>query len=452
MPAMASTLRLAVALLGALVLAIPGPAAAQAPIPAKITSPTMPTPAFVRAAYSHQVTVTGTEPIVVTAEGLPPGLVYDDTTRRVTGIPTQTGTFVVTLRATNGVAPPDAQVSTVSLFNPPLQILTSMPLAPSLPIGTPVSIPLEATGGLAPYKWDLVGGALPPGLALAVDGHIVGTPTTPGTFPFTARVRDVLDNFDSRGYQLSVGGVLTALKLAMTPNPSVAGQDVAVTATVEAVDAPPPPTGSVTLWIAGAGTRCPDPFESGPDPVTTNTRSVAVTAGVAQTSVAGLGIGLFRVCARFEPSAQYGTSSIGPVDLFVIKGILLSTPKVTLEAPAHARAGASMRGRVVVEGLGTSARPTGTVRVRAGSRDLGELAIVDGVAAFTTTAPGLPGTFAITASYAGDAAFAPGVADPAYVAVSKAELAEPVPVGGAWLALVAIALAGFAAARLRRRR
>jgi hypothetical protein len=60
---------------------------------------------------------------------------------------------------------------------------------------------------------------------------------------------------------------------------------------------------------------------------------------------------------------------------------------------------------------------------------------------------------AITASYAGDGAFSPAVGEPAYVAVSKAVLTEPVPATGhAALALVAMAMAGVAALRLRRRR
>jgi len=68
-----------------------------------------------------------------------------------------------------------------------------------------------------------------------------------------------------------------------------------------------------------------------------------------------------------------------------------------------------VRGRVVIEAVGTTARPGGTVRVRSGLHDLGEVAIVDGVASFSTVAPDVAGTIAITASYAGDGAFSPAV-------------------------------------------
>ena len=74
-------------------------------------------------------------------------------------------------------------------------------------------------------------------------------------------------------------------------------------------------------------------------------------------------------------------------------------------------------------------------------------------AAFSVKAPETPGVIAITASYAGDAAFSPAVGEPAYVAVSKAVVSEPVPAtDDAALALLALALAGLAALRLRARR
>ena len=421
-------------------------------IPPKITSPPLPTPALVDLDYLHQVTVTGTAPVVVTAEGLPPGLAYDDATRRVTGKPTLAGTFLVTLRATNGVAPPDAQVSVVEVRYAPLQIVTPPPLAPPLVILAPVSLAVEAAGGLKPYKFDIAAGALPPGLTLAEDGRITGAPTTPGSYTFTVRVYDVLTQFDARDYTLVVQKIQTTLKLGLAPNPAVAGQVVVATATVEATVGPPP-GGTLEAWVAGPGTRCPEPFESGSDPVTPNAKSAALAGGVAQIAFPDLSIGRFRVCARYGGGPQHAEATLGPIDLFVIKGILLPSPKVTLQAPAHAWVGRTISGSVVLETAGTSVRPSGAVRVRAGTRDLGEIALADGTATFSVTAPDTPGVIAITASYAGDGAFSPAVAEPTYVAVSKAEVTQPIPASGdAALVVIALALAGLAARRLRRRR
>ncbi len=53
---------------------------------------------------------------------------------------------------------------------------------------------LTATGGYAPYKWSIVGGALPAGLHLqATSGKIVGKPKSPGISTFTVQAVDTKD-------------------------------------------------------------------------------------------------------------------------------------------------------------------------------------------------------------------------------------------------------------------
>ena len=156
----------------------------------------------------------------------------------------------------------------------------------------------------------------------------------------------------------------------------------------------------------GAGPGEPE-NESGPDPVTSNAKSAAVTGGVAQIAFPDLSIGRFRVCARYGGGTVHQASTAGPVDLFVIKGILLPSPKMSLDVPSHAAPGETIAGRVVLDAAGAASKPGGTVRVRAGTRDLGEIPIVDGVAALSVVAPAEPGVMTLTASYAGDAAFSP---------------------------------------------
>ena len=59
-------------------------------------------------------------------------------------------------------------------------------------VNVPYSSAITATGGTAPYTYAIVSGALPPGLNLADPntGVIAGTPTTAGTFTFTAQITD----------------------------------------------------------------------------------------------------------------------------------------------------------------------------------------------------------------------------------------------------------------------
>jgi Matrixin/Putative Ig domain len=49
---------------------------------------------------------------------------------------------------------------------------------------------LQASGGVAPYRWTIVGGNLPSGLGMSGDGIIDGVPNFEGTFTFIAQVID----------------------------------------------------------------------------------------------------------------------------------------------------------------------------------------------------------------------------------------------------------------------
>jgi Putative Ig domain len=64
---------------------------------------------------------------------------------------------------------------------------------------------LFASGGIQPYTWSVVAGALPPGLALPKrENTISGTPTTAGTFTFTVRVTDDLDAFSEKELSITI--------------------------------------------------------------------------------------------------------------------------------------------------------------------------------------------------------------------------------------------------------
>ena len=56
--------------------------------------------------------------------------------------------------------------------------------------GLPYRQALETTGGVAPYRYAVTTGTLPPGLSLSADGIISGTATTPGTSNVSITVTD----------------------------------------------------------------------------------------------------------------------------------------------------------------------------------------------------------------------------------------------------------------------
>jgi Matrixin/Putative Ig domain len=49
---------------------------------------------------------------------------------------------------------------------------------------------LAAAGGTPPYRWNLIGGALPPGLSFSSSGSIDGTPVSANTYSFIVQVSD----------------------------------------------------------------------------------------------------------------------------------------------------------------------------------------------------------------------------------------------------------------------
>jgi hypothetical protein len=84
--------------------------------------------------------------------------------------------------------------------------ITSVALAEGK-VGRAYKQQLDALGGLQPYHWGLISGALPPGLSLSTSGAIVGTPTTSGNFDFGVQVFDFTsspDKSDSKRLRITV--------------------------------------------------------------------------------------------------------------------------------------------------------------------------------------------------------------------------------------------------------
>jgi autotransporter-associated beta strand protein len=77
-----------------------------------------PTAATVGAQYSFQVLFTGLPAPALNITGLPPGLGFDATSGLISGVPTQVGSFTLTITADNGTGMPAVQTTSL-VVNPP---------------------------------------------------------------------------------------------------------------------------------------------------------------------------------------------------------------------------------------------------------------------------------------------------------------------------------------------
>jgi hypothetical protein len=152
---------------------------------------------------------------------LPPGLSLSSI-GDVTGMPTDPGTYDFTARVTDSVSNTVTKALAITVVSPTLTIATAE--LPGSIVGATYSATLTASGGMTPYIWSIVWGALPDGLNLNSAGLVSGTPTNGGTFSFIVQVADhasatateiftvaIQDNAPSISVQDYTNGAITLL-------------------------------------------------------------------------------------------------------------------------------------------------------------------------------------------------------------------------------------------------
>ncbi|MGH9143183.1 MAG: putative Ig domain-containing protein, partial [Vicinamibacterales bacterium] len=107
----------------------------------------------------------------------------------LSGTPTQTGTFPITVKATDangctGTGP------TYTLTIACQTITVTNPAVSTGVAGTPFSQTFTQSGGIGATTFSLATGTLPAGLTLAANGTLSGTPTQTGTFPIRVNATD----------------------------------------------------------------------------------------------------------------------------------------------------------------------------------------------------------------------------------------------------------------------
>lgn len=124
--------------------------------------------------------------------------------------------FTYTASNAGGTSAPST--ATINVLPPTVSYTPSSPASGT--VGTAYSQSLaSAGGGTAPYTYVLASGALPPGLALASDGTLSGTPTAAGAFSFTVTATDSstgMGSFSATSGTLTLNIAAPAITLAPT--------------------------------------------------------------------------------------------------------------------------------------------------------------------------------------------------------------------------------------------
>lgn len=144
-------------------------------------------------AYTQALTINGgIAPYTVVQSGtLPTGIAFDAGSRTFSGTPTQSGSFNISVTVTDSTGGTPATVTNNYTLTVAVPTLSMTPVSvPDAVAGVAYSQAFVASGGVAPYSYNVSAGVLPAGLTLSGAGLLSGTPTVAGSFSFSVTATD----------------------------------------------------------------------------------------------------------------------------------------------------------------------------------------------------------------------------------------------------------------------
>jgi uncharacterized protein YhjY with autotransporter beta-barrel domain len=235
-------------------------------------------------AYSQPVTADGgIAPYTYNQAGpLPAGLIFDSATGAFSGTPTQSGSFNLSVSATDsttGIPASITQAYTLVITAPNVSIAPAT--LPAGTVGDAYRQTISASGGISPYSY-AQSGTLPPGLTFdTTSGDLAGTPTSAGSFNFSITATDSTTG--------TAGTSMTSYTVAVGQAAPVASDDTAQTVGGQAVVIP------VTANDTGVITS-----------VTVSAAPAHGTATVSGTSIT------YTPAATFSGADAFEYTGIGP--------------------------------------------------------------------------------------------------------------------------------------------
>ena len=192
---------------------------AAAPTPLTISSTSI-SGGTTNVSYSSSLSASGgTTPYTwsITSGSLPAGLSIA-ANGTISGTPTAVGTSTFTASVSDSSSPVQSKSVNLSLAVAPGTLSITISSLPAGTASTAYSTQLAAAGGTPAYTWSLASGSsLPAGLSIAATtGIISGTPTTAGTYSFTATVSD-------NGSPVQTASVKTSITVAAATTQSGSG-------------------------------------------------------------------------------------------------------------------------------------------------------------------------------------------------------------------------------------
>jgi len=139
----------------------------------------------------------------------------------LTGRPTSTRSNDVITIIVRDARATEANICEFRLTIVPNRLAITSATLPRATVGVAYSTTLTVTSAVAPYRFELLGGAYPPGIQGFANGLLNGTPTSPGTYTMRFRLTDANNNTATADVTLVVDGPSLRFETSSLPTGEV---------------------------------------------------------------------------------------------------------------------------------------------------------------------------------------------------------------------------------------